>query len=135
MATGYRLVNASDYSPKRPFADGVTTAVGSVSDAGGFWIVDPGVRWLGLIAYFSCSITSAETDVTTGVIVQVDYDPLDVIDTLTLREEWQQGTSEWGVMIPASPKTFVGKKITAGTVSDLYTKSFEFAAASATPEP
>lgn len=123
MATGYRLVNADDYSPRSPFADGVTTAPGSVSDANGFWIVDPGLRRLGLTAYFSCMIVDPD-DTTDGVLLQVDYDEADIVDTI----------DNLGPRESAHPN-YKGLKILAGTASVLYTKSGEFSAASQAAEP
>ncbi len=115
MATGYRLALASDYSPARPFADGVTTSPGTVSET--FWVMSPGLRFCALAAYFRVEGTV--------VLQQVTYDEGDVVETKTLGREWDG----------ASPQQFAGKKITAGTVSDLYTTSAEFSAAALTAEP
>jgi hypothetical protein len=122
MATGYRVVKTADSKGVGMFDDGVATPTGAVSDSGGFWVLDPGVRWCGLLAYFRPE--------TTTKIVSVAFDAGDVVSTVSVKKEPQNGSG-----VPASPKTYTAKKVTAGTVSDLYTTSAQFSAAALTAEP
>jgi len=118
VATGWRLVNADDYSPHKPFADGVSTSPGTVS--GPFWVVTPGLRWLALIAVF-CPL-QGPGDVSTVILQEVEFDMGDVIDTLVLKEA-------------PSPMPRTGFKITSGTVSDFETASAVFTDIVNAPEP
>jgi hypothetical protein len=127
MARGWRLVNADDYSPHSPFADGVSTPPGTVSET--FWVVSPGLRWLGLIGAF-CSLQGGLGDVSSVIIQEVEFSEDDVVETMTLKQEPVNGAG-----VPASPKTYMGKKITSGTVSDLAMASAIFTDYALSPEP
>ena len=104
MATGYRLAYADDYAPAGPFADGVTTTPGTVSES--FWVLNAGegLAWLGRIAYYQPEATM--------VIQTVTYDAGDVIRTQAVKADGRK----------------VGTAISGGTVEDTYTTGADFSA-------